>query len=116
MPANLIDKAAIKELAAKAAGLDKPQGDPRLKEVLNRLLYDVMVAIDDLDVSMNEFWSAIAYIGEAAKANELGLVVAGSAPNTFSICALTKPSAVPASAAARPAPSRGRSTSLVLRW
>ena len=55
MPANLINKSTIKELAAKAAGLDNDQGDPRLKEVFNRLLHDVMVAIDDLDVSMNEF-------------------------------------------------------------
>lgn len=83
MPANLINKATIKELAAKAAGLDNDQGDPRLKEVFNRLLYDVMVTIDDLDVSMNEFWSAIAYIGEAAKANELGLVVPGTALEHF---------------------------------
>ena len=77
MPTNLIDKVAIKELAAKAAGLDNDRGDARLKEVLNRLLHDIMVAIDDLDVSTNEFWSAVAYIGEAAKANELGLVIPG---------------------------------------
>ena len=51
MPTNLINKAVIKELAAKAAGLDNDLGDARLKEVFSRLLYDVMVAIDDLDVS-----------------------------------------------------------------
>jgi catechol 1,2-dioxygenase len=83
MPTNLINKAVIKELAAKAAGLDNDQGDARLKEVLNRLLYDVMVAIDDLDVSMNEFWAAVGYIGEAAKANELGLVVPGTGLEHF---------------------------------
>src|SRR5437588_9215958 len=83
MPASLINKAVIKELAAKAAGLDNDQGDARLKEVLNRLLYDVMVAIDDLDVSMNEFWAAVGYIGEAAKANELRLVVPGTGLEHF---------------------------------
>src|SRR5215510_12865682 len=77
MPANLINKAVIKELAAKAAGLGSDRGDARLKEILSRLLHDIMVAIDDLDVSTNEFWSAVAYIGEAAKANELGLVIPG---------------------------------------
>ena len=30
MPASLINKAVIKELAAKAAGLDNDQGDARL--------------------------------------------------------------------------------------
>jgi catechol 1,2-dioxygenase len=83
MPANLINKAVIKELAARAAGLDTDRGDARFKEVLNRLLYDVMVAIDDLDVSMNEFWAAVGYIGEAAKANELGLVVPGTGLEHF---------------------------------
>ena len=83
MPANLINKAVIKDLAAKASGLDSDQGNARLKEVLNRLFYDVMVAIDDLDVSMNEFWAAVGYIGEAAKANELGLVVPGTALEHF---------------------------------
>src|SRR5260370_20268932 len=83
MPANLINKATIKELAAKAAGLDNDQGDLRLKELFNRLLDDVLVAIDDLDVPMREFWSAIAYLGEAGKANELGLVVPGTALEHF---------------------------------
>src|SRR5260370_38415303 len=95
MPANLINKATIKELAAKAAGLDNDQGDPRLKEVFNRLLHDVMVAIDDLDVSMNEFWSAIAYIGKAAKGNELGLLVYGTALEHFLALRLYDPGLPP---------------------
>lgn len=83
MPANLISKTAIKELAAKAAGLDNGDGNPRLKEVVNRLLTDLMVAIDELDISMDEFWAGVGYLGEAAKANELGLVVPGLALEHF---------------------------------
>ena len=37
----------------------------------NRLLTDLMVAIDELDISMDEFWAGVAYIGQAGKANEL---------------------------------------------
>ncbi len=83
MSTNLISKSVIKELAAKAAGLDKSDGNPRLKAVVNRLLTDLMVAIDDLDISMDEFWAGVGYIGESAKANELGLLVPGIALEHF---------------------------------
>ena len=83
MSTNLISIAVIKELAAKAAGLDNDQGNARLKQIVNRLLNDLMIAIDELDISMDEFWAGVGYIGEAAKANELGLIVPGVALEHF---------------------------------
>jgi catechol 1,2-dioxygenase len=77
MPANLIKKEVITALAARAAGLDNRQGNPRLKQVVNRLLVDLMVAIDDLDVTMDEFWTGVACLTQAAKQNEFGLIVPG---------------------------------------
>jgi catechol 1,2-dioxygenase len=77
MPANLIRKDVITALAARAAGLDKPDGNPRLKQVVNRLLMDLMVAIDELDISMDEFWTGVAYLTQAGKQNEFGLIVPG---------------------------------------
>jgi catechol 1,2-dioxygenase len=56
MPANLIKRDVITALAARAAGLDQPEGNARLKQVVSRLLADLMVAIDELDISMDEFW------------------------------------------------------------
>jgi catechol 1,2-dioxygenase len=77
MPANLIKRDVITALAARAAGLDQSDGDPRLKQVVNRLVADLMVAIDELDISMDEFWSGVAYLTQAGKQNELGLIVPG---------------------------------------
>jgi catechol 1,2-dioxygenase len=77
MPANLIKRDVITALAARAAGLDQPEGNPRLKQVANRLVADLMVAIDDLDISMDEFWAGIAYLTQAGKQNEFGLIVPG---------------------------------------
>jgi len=77
MPANLINKEVITGLAARAAGLDNKNGNPRVKQVANRLLVGLMTAIDDLDISMDEFWAGVAYIGQAGTANELGLIVPG---------------------------------------
>jgi catechol 1,2-dioxygenase len=75
MPANLISKEKIRQLADTAAGLQKPGGNPRLKTVMARLLNDLFVAIDDLDISMDEVWAAAAYLAKAAP--EYGLVVPG---------------------------------------
>jgi catechol 1,2-dioxygenase len=77
MPANLIKKDVIIALAARAAGLDDEDGNPRVKEVLNRLLVDLMVDIDELDISMDEFWTGVAYLTQAGKQNEFGLIVPG---------------------------------------
>ena len=77
MPTNLIKKVVITALAARAAGLDNREGNRRLKQVVNRLLIDLMTAIDDLDISMNEFWSGVAYLTQVGKHNEFGLVVPG---------------------------------------
>ena len=77
MPVNLISKDVIASLAARASGLDNKDGNPRIKQVVNRLLVDVMQVIDDLDISMDEFWAGVSYIGQAGKANELGLIVPG---------------------------------------
>lgn len=83
MPANLISKSDMKVLAAKAAGLEQAEGDARTKQVVNKLLYRLMLTIDELDISMDEFWAGVAYIGEVAKANELGLLIPGVAIEHF---------------------------------
>ncbi|KQU62782.1 catechol 1,2-dioxygenase [Aminobacter sp. DSM 101952] len=77
MSSKLIEKSVIADLASRASGLDQPGGDQRLKTVANRLLGDLFTAIDDLDISMNEVWSAVAYLGQAARNNELGLIAPG---------------------------------------
>jgi catechol 1,2-dioxygenase len=75
MPTNLISKDKIRDLADTAAGLKTPGGNPRLKTVMARLLNDLFVAIDDLDISMDEVWAAVGYLTKAAP--EYGLIVPG---------------------------------------
>ena len=83
MFANLIKKEVITDLAHRAAGMDKTGGNPRLKIIVNRLLSDLFQAIDDLDISMDEFWAGVGYLGASAQANELGLLVPGIAAEHF---------------------------------
>ena len=67
MPANLISKKDMKDLAEQAAGRSESKGDPRVKEVTERLLYRLMQVIDECDVSMDEFWAAVGFIAKTAK-------------------------------------------------
>ena len=83
MPADLIKKSVMKDLAHRASGLDNTEGEKRTKEVVNRLLYRLMQTIDELDITMDEFWAGVAYIGEVSKANELGLLIPGVAIEHF---------------------------------
>lgn len=83
MPANLMTKKDMKELAAEAAGAGSEGGNARVKEVTERLLYRIMQAIDECDVSMDEFWAAVGFIAKTAKNNEFGLMVPGVALEHF---------------------------------
>ncbi|WP_227245564.1 catechol 1,2-dioxygenase [Paraburkholderia caribensis] len=53
------------------------EGSARTKQVVNRIIRDLFITIDELDVTPNEFWSALNYLGEAGQSGELGLLAAG---------------------------------------
>ena len=73
-----MDRQAIDALVARieTTGVTGP-GNPRVKAVFKRLLTDLMVAMEDLDISPEEFWTGLNYLGEAGKRGELGLIVPG---------------------------------------
>lgn len=49
----------------------------RVKQVVDRIVGDLFVAIDELDVSPDEFWSAVAFLTEAGQRQEFGLLAPG---------------------------------------
>jgi catechol 1,2-dioxygenase len=55
---------------------DRP-ADPRVQQVVLRLLGDLCKAIEDLDITPTEFWHGVSYLSAAGAANELGLLAAG---------------------------------------
>lgn len=55
---------------------DRP-ANPRVQQIVVRLLGDLCRTIDDLDVTPNEFWSGLAYLSAAGASSELGLLAAG---------------------------------------
>ncbi|MDX3907528.1 MAG: catechol 1,2-dioxygenase [Pigmentiphaga sp.] len=51
--------------------------NPRVQEVVVRLLSDLFKAIEDLDLSPTEIWKGLEYIAESGATQEIGLLAAG---------------------------------------
>ena len=67
----------VKELLEKVAGFHKEGGNARVKKILHRLMENVYQLIEDFDVTPEEFWSAVYYIGELGKNGEASLLAPG---------------------------------------
>lgn len=63
----------------KSMNVDTAKGEvnPRVQEIVVRLLTDLCVAIDELKINQTEFWKGMEYISDLGQANEVGLLVAG---------------------------------------
>src|SRR5690606_30077276 len=58
-----MDKSRVKseymqDFLNRVCGLDHDRGNPRTKQILRRLLGDLYQAIEDLDVTDDEYWTA----------------------------------------------------------
>ncbi|KIY40599.1 MULTISPECIES: catechol 1,2-dioxygenase [Pseudomonas] len=61
----------------KAAGVGNDQGNPRLKQIVLRILQDSAKLIEDLAISDDEFWHAVDYLNRLGNRGEAGLLMAG---------------------------------------
>lgn len=86
------------------------EGNARTKQVVNRIIRDLFITIDELDVTPNEFWSALNYLGEAGQSGELGLLAAGLGFEHFLDVRLDEAEAKAGLEAARRARSKVRCT------
>lgn len=77
MSQSLLDTPEVQTLLEKAAGLDGPEGDARLKRIVHRVATDLCRTIEDFDVTPTEFWAAMGYVTALGKSNEVGLLVPG---------------------------------------
>lgn len=61
----------------KAAGLDQPGGDVRLKQIVRRIAGDLCRTIEAFDITPTEFWAAVDYLSRVGQSNEMGLLIPG---------------------------------------
>jgi catechol 1,2-dioxygenase len=73
-----MDKKAIAALLDRieSTGVVGP-ANARVKTITRRLLGDLMLAIDELDISSEEFWQGLNFFAEAGRNNEMGLIAPG---------------------------------------
>ena len=77
MSEGLQNTSPTKDFLQKLSGLDQPGGNERLKRIVQRIVSDNLKTIDDFDVTPEEFWTAMGYLGELGQQNETGLLAAG---------------------------------------
>ena len=83
MSASLLNTQAVQALLTKVSGLDNDSGNPRLKQIVHRVVADIFRTIEDFDVQPDEFWSAMSYLTALGQANETGLLIPGLGIETF---------------------------------
>ncbi|WP_024889973.1 catechol 1,2-dioxygenase [Luteimonas huabeiensis] len=77
MSVKIFDTPEVQDFLRKVSGLDQTDGDPRTKRIVHRILSDLYRAIDDLDVTPDEYWAGIAWINELGAAGQAGLISPG---------------------------------------
>ena len=77
MTVKTIQTEAVQMLLKKVAGLDKEQGNPRMKEIVYRLVSDLYKMIEDLDITPDEFWEGVHYLNDLGTTKEAVLLAPG---------------------------------------
>ena len=78
MSVKIGDKPEIIEFLKIASGQTTTTGNPRAKQIIHRLLSDLLKTIEDLDITPEEFWAGVSYLNDLGAAGEAGLLAAGS--------------------------------------
>jgi catechol 1,2-dioxygenase len=77
MTIKISHTAEIQKFFEEAAGFGNDQGSPRVKQIMLRIINDAAKIIEDLQVSDDEFWTAVDYLNRMGARSEFGLLVPG---------------------------------------
>ena len=72
---NITPTKPIQNLLDRVSGMDQPEGNPRLKTVTRDLLEQIFALIELHDLTENEVWGAVSFLGKGAE--EYGLIMPG---------------------------------------
>jgi len=74
MTVKTMQSAEVKDLREKVAGFDQQGGDERMKKIVHRVMHDIFQIVEDFNVTPEEFWSAVYYVGELGANGEAALL------------------------------------------
>ena len=77
MSIQLFDTAEVQDFLRLASGLNQPGGNPRTKQIIHRILSDLYKAIEDLNITPDEYWAGVAYLNQLGSRGEAGLLSPG---------------------------------------
>ncbi len=77
MSTKIFHTAEVQDFLRLASGLTQEGGDARTKAIVHRILSDLFKAIEDLDITSDEYWAGVAYINQLGARGEAGLVSPG---------------------------------------
>ena len=77
MSVKIFDTPEVQNFLKAVSGLDKSGGNARTKQIVHRLLTDLYKAIDDLDITPDEYWAGVAWLNDLGAAGQAGLISPG---------------------------------------
>ena len=83
MSVKIHDTRQVQEFLERVCGLDNDQGSTRVKKIMHRVLSDLFRTIDELDITPDEYWSAIAWLNDLGAAGQAGLISPGLGVDHF---------------------------------
>lgn len=77
MDVKIFDTPEVQDFLKVLSGLNNDGGNPRMKQIVHRVMSDLFKAIDDLDITPDEYWTGIAWLNELGAAGQAGLISPG---------------------------------------
>lgn len=77
MSVKIFETAEVQDFLKLACGLENTDGNPRAKQIIHRIVSDLYKAIDDLNITSDEYWAAVAYLNRLGTRGEAGLLSPG---------------------------------------
>ncbi|WP_027476626.1 catechol 1,2-dioxygenase [Curvibacter gracilis] len=77
MTVQIFNTPEVQDFLRLASGLGQAGGNPRTKKIVHRILSDLFKAIEDLDITSDEYWAGIAYLNQLGARGEAGLLSPG---------------------------------------
>jgi len=83
MSVHIFETAEVQDFLKTIAGLDNEGGNPRIKQVMHRVVSDLFKMIEDLEITPDEYWAAVAYLNFLGARGEAGLLSPGLGVDRF---------------------------------
>lgn len=77
MTVKISQTADVQAFFKEVSGGGNDSGNPRLKQLMLRIVNDIARIVEDLEVTEDEFWTLVDYLNRLGGSNEAGLLVAG---------------------------------------